>query len=122
MSLRVLIAVTHGVEQSQSADEIVREILARVADRFPDQRRRGHVDDGVTGEIAQGCSRPLSASDVDADETRSLRYRDLVAFLEVVEDQDVVAVREQDFGHNAANVAGAARYRDAHGGASNSWS
>ncbi len=102
-----------GLEERHPAGDVVAVVLRRVDDRFADQRPGGAVEDGLD---------PLGLEEAGQDglirvgalvEGRLGRDGSPVAGGQVVEDDDLIAGREQRVDRDRADIAGAAGDEDA---------
>ena len=84
-------------------------VLGRLRDGLADERVGRHVDDRLGLLLAEGSAQDVCVEEVGADEARLGVDGRAVALREVVVDRDLVAVFDQLFGDDAADVAGAAR-------------
>jgi hypothetical protein len=104
------VAFAHRVEQSQTVNQVVVIVARRVLTRFADQRVRRHVDDGFDPVGRESFSKRRGISEVRVHKLSARGDGFAVAFVEIVIDNNLMAVRQQFFSDDAADVTGAACY------------
>ena len=103
----------HRLEQVQGAGDVRAVVALGVLDRLADQRERGEVQHSVE----TGCQRLLDLvgiAQVPDDQLRLRRNGLAMAAFEVVQHDNLVAIRDQHTRDDRADVAGAAGDKELH--------
>ena len=101
-----------GLEQCDTAGHVLAEVLRRVGDRFADQRPRGAMEDGLDPLGLEDPGQRVGL-DVGADPDGHARGdRGAMPGREVIEDDHVVAGRQEGLGRDRAHIAGAPGHQD----------
>ena len=104
----------HGIEEMETADEIILEIFGGIFHGFADERVGGEVHDGVWLGGLEGVGDGGGGLEIADDEVGAGVDGAAVSFGEVIEDGDGVVGVEELFDADAADVAGAAGDEDVH--------
>ena len=104
-----------GLQQVAARQHVVAQVAPGPLHAFADEGVGGEVQDAIKALAAEELAQRLGLQQVAVDEARSGMHGRAVTVDEVVADGDLVAARDQQIGHVAADVACAAGHQQLHG-------
>ena len=106
----------HGFQQDLHAVDVVVEILQRLLHALADERIRREMDDGLDVVFGKNLVEHGRIADVALIEFRFRVQSAAMACLEVVDDDDVLALRHELMHSMRTDVTGAATNENRHDG------
>ena len=104
-----------GLQQVAAGQHVVAQVAPGPLHALVDQGVGGEVQDAVVALAVEEPSQGVGLQQVAMDEARRRMHSLAVAVDEVVADRDLVAARDEQIGHVAADVACAAGHQQLHG-------